>query len=218
MTPRRIVVAFILLSVTGQLEAGDGVQLEAARSVFAVITRKGGFAAGLAHDHLVSASKFTVDLQFDEASPLETSMDFAVAAEDLAIDDPDLRDFWHPRLKELGILDELPGNLTEKDRRKIRGAMLGKRQLAAESHPTLRARIVLVQDSVPATEGSEFSYLVGLALTVRDTTVTEIVKARFENRSGTIKIEAYGTFRFTDFGIKPYSGYCQLERDCALEG
>ena len=132
-------------------------------------------------------------------------MDFSVYAEDLVVDDPDLRDLWYPRLKELGILDEPPGNLTEKDRRKIRGAMLGKRQLAAESHPTLRARIVLVQDSAPETGGSDFPYLVGLALTVRDTTVTETVKARFESRGGTIEIEAFGTFRFTDFGIKPYS-------------
>ena len=205
MGSKFVVGISVLLLVMGSLSAGEAVRIEPDGSVFAVITRKGGFAAGLAHNHLVAASNHTVDLRFDEASPLETSMEFSVASEDLVVNDPDLRRLWYPRLEELGILDEPFGELSEKNRAKIRKAMLGKKQLAAETHPTIRARIVGVRDSATAAEGSDFPYEIDLAFTVRDVTVTETLPARYENLDGTTKIEAFGTFRFTDFGIKPYS-------------
>ncbi len=205
MGSKFVVGVSVLLLVMGPLSAGEAVRIEPDDSVFAVITRKGGFAAGLAHNHLVATSSYTVDLQLDEASPLETSMEFSVASKHLVVDDPDLRRLWYPRLEELGLLDEPFGELSEKNRAKIRKAMLGKKQLAAETHPTIRARIVGVRDSATAAEGSDFPYEIDLAFTVRDVTVTETLSARYENLDGTTKIEAFGTFRFTDFGIKPYS-------------
>jgi len=173
-------------------------------SIFAVITHKAGFAAGLAHDHLVSADPQAVSLQFDAAAPTRTTMEFVVAAEELTVDDPELRGRWSPRLMELEILEESLGELPEKDRGKIRKAMLGTKQLAAEKFPKIEARIIGV-GAAAEPEGDFFEYQVNLALTVHGKTVTRSVSAGFSVSDGRVTIEAFGSFRFTDFEIKPYS-------------
>jgi len=204
-SPGFILAAFLMLAVTGLPPTADSTSVTADASIFGVITHKGGFAAVLAHDHLVVAGDYDLDLRFDETSPLATSLELTVAADELVVDDPDLRRLWYPRIEELSILDRPFGELSKKNRAKIRKAMLGDRQLAAGRYPTIRARFQDVKSRATASEERDFPYVVDLSLSLRDTTVTAPCVARYEIRDGTIRLEAYGTFRFTDFGIKPYS-------------
>ena len=197
-----------VLALVLSLAVGDD-QVRSSRivteeSVLAVVTHKGGIAAGLAHDHLVTAGEPILDLDFDANSPTGISMELKIEASDLIVDDPESRRRWSPRLTELGILEEALGEIPEKQRKKIRQSMLGQRQLAADEFPTILARIVDVR-TTDGTGSSFFTFGVNLALTVRGQTVTRSVSAGYTVAGDRVTIEAFGSFRFTDFGIKPYS-------------
>jgi hypothetical protein len=116
-----------------------------------------------------------------------------------------MRRTWHPRFVELGILDRPLDELSDDTREKIRRTMLSERQLDAEAFPTISARIAAITQERTTMGPVDFPYLVALELTVRGTAVTRPLAARYENRDGTIRIEGVGTYRFSDFGIRPYS-------------
>jgi hypothetical protein len=116
-----------------------------------------------------------------------------------------MRRTWHPRFVELGILDRPLGELSDDTREKIRRTMLSERQLGAEAFPTISARIAGITEERTTLGAVVFPYLIALELTVRGTAVTRPLAARYEMTDGTIQVEGVGTYRFSDFGIRPYS-------------
>jgi hypothetical protein len=192
------------------LLAGRGAYAEeyrilAEQSVFAVVTHKGGFASGMAHNHFIAASNYAVRLDFDETDPLATKLEVRFAAEDLVVDSPEQRQRWYPRLEALGILDKSFGELSDKDRENIRKTMLSEKQLDATAFPEISARIVSVAMEGAELGGVELSHRVTLALSTHGQSVEKPLMARYELVDRTLRIEAVGVFRFRDFGIKPYS-------------
>ncbi len=193
-----------LLSLAAPGFSGE-VETDASRTVFAVVTHKGGLAAGQAHNHLVVASAERAQLTFDPETPLEATFELEVATTDLVVDDRETQEFWYPRLEKLGILDEPFSDVSDKDRAKIREAMLSKKQLDSGAFPKIRARIVEISENASAAGGIDFPFTVSLALEVHGKNVEKPVAARYELADDTLRIEAFGTFQFTDFDIKPYS-------------
>ena len=110
-------------------------------SLFAVITHKGGFAAGKAHNHLIVAEEFRASLTLDAGAPEQATFTLTVPADRLAVDRSDLRQRWYPRLETLGLLQEPFGALKDKHRSKIRNTMLGPKQLDVGNHPTITVRL-----------------------------------------------------------------------------
>lgn len=168
-------------------------------SLVAVVTHKEGLASGLAHEHLIVAPIEAIDLRFDPSEP-ETAavgMDFEVM--DLEVDDPERQQLWQQVLIETGVLAEPFADLSPKDRRKIRQSMLGPKQLDAEAHPTIRADVDRVRS-----DGGEAS--ARLVFEVRGQSVERVVS--FDAPlvdEGTLRITLTERFRFSDFGIRPYS-------------
>ena len=128
-------------------------------SLLAVVTHKGGFAAGLAHDHLVAATVYSVRLEFEPDSPANADFELAAEVDGLVAGLPELNDKWYPRLEELGILSEPFREVSEKDRQKIRSAMLGKKQLDAAGFPSIAARVVRVEEEASRLGEVTFSHL-----------------------------------------------------------
>ena len=122
-------------------------------------------------------------------------------AASLVIDDPELQARWQDRIIELGILDERFGEISEKDRGKIRKSMVSKKQVDADRHPRLRAEIV----SVAARDDDTHPYTIELKVEIVGQSVTQGMVGRFELVDGRLRVEAFGELRFTDFGIEPYS-------------
>ena len=178
-------------------------------SVFAVVTEKAGFAARLAHNHLIVASDYNVALDFDPDRPSATAFEFEARVAGLLVDSDEERIEWESAIRALDLVSEL-GTPGEDDRRKIREEMLADGQLDAEEHPTLSARLVAVREEISAFGSVEFSHVAEVEVQIRGQSVVKDVSARFqideadENR---VNIEVVGQFMFEEFGIEPYSAF-----------
>ena len=178
------------------------------QSVFAIVTHKGGFASGLAHNHLVAASAYKARLVSTQDAPAETTFEIELAAKDLVVDDGAIQKTWYPRIELLKIVDEPFADVPAKDRAKIREAMLGKKQLDIAAHPTMRARLEGLVAATSKVGGKEMAWKGELAFEVHGKTVKKTVTATLvweEGDETVLHIEAVGTFLFSDFGIKPFS-------------
>jgi hypothetical protein len=175
------------------------------QSVFAVVTHRGGFAGGLAHNHFIVALNYEAHLRFDAEKSLTTEFDIRFAADELIVDDAELRRRWYPRLEALGILDDRFRDIPDDDRQKIRRTMLSEKQLDATAFPEISARTVDIA-AKPAKKGDvELPYRVTLRLEAHGQSVEAPVAATYELVGDALRIEAVGSFHFSAFGIKPYS-------------
>ena len=178
-------------------------QVDATQSIFAVLTRKAGMAAGLAHDHLVTAPRAAMTLSFDPANPEATRATLQAEVATLEFDPPAARSRLVARLAELGIgPKELPP-VSASDRNKVRDSGLGKSQLDAAGHATLSAELVGLERA--AKPNGTFEWTAKLRLTLKGKSVERPLAARFESADGKVTAEAFGDFKFSDFGIEPYS-------------
>jgi len=206
MRLRTSAIVLSLLAVPPWVSAAE-LRVRPEESVLAVVTHKAGFASGLAHNHLVVASGYAVEFALDPGSPAATRFELRARAEDLVVDDPKMQEEWFPRIRELGILDEPFGDVSENDRAKIRDSMLGRKQLDAEAFPELSASLISVRELTPAPVENAFPHRVTVALEVHGRRVEREMAARYAREGGNVSVEAFGLFRFSDLGIKPFSAF-----------
>lgn len=184
---------------------GETLQVLDDVSVFAVVTHKAGLAAGLAHNHLVTARGYEVSLTLSADAPETAAFEIEVDVTDLSVDEPSLQAAWYPRLELAGILDEPFEEISEKNRGKIRRSMLGAKQLDAASHPRIRARLANLEPHDEKLGALETSWRGTLALEVHGRTVEKPVLASIRWEEGVAHLEAVAAFSFSDFGIQPFS-------------
>ena len=67
--------------------------------------------------------------------------------------------------------------------------------------------VTAVEEEATTHGGVAFPYAATLELEVRGKKVAKPVAARYQLADGTLTVEAVGAFRFTDFGIEPYSAF-----------
>jgi hypothetical protein len=194
-----------LLPLAGARAAELGVVRE--HTVFAVVTHKAGFASKRAHDHFIAARGYEARLAGEAGSLEGAAFEIELAAEDLVVDSPDLEKAWYPRLEALGILAEPFGELTEKDRAKIRASMLGKKQLDAAQFPAIKARLAGLTEKKSTLGSEELRYEVTMSLEVHGRKATRPLAANVAWEGDTLRVEAAGVFNFTDFGIEPFSAF-----------
>ncbi len=177
-----------------------------AESVFAVVTQKEGFAARLAHNHLVVARDYTAFLDLDPSRPTEAIFELETATADLVVDDPSERSRWEERVVVLGLVSEL-GAPGAGDRRKIRETMLASGQMDAQRFPEIHARLLRVAPA-PMTVGNVlFGYSAEVEIVIHGRTVRREVPVRFDLDGRVLAVEAVGSFTFEEFGIEPYSAF-----------
>lgn len=204
---KRLLPILVLTAAAAGAQAPPGEELRVVEdeSVFAVVTHKGGFAAGLAHNHLIAASGYAVQLSCTPEAPQTASFTIELDAEGLVVDDPALQEAWYPRLELAGLLDEPFKEVSDKDRGKIRESMLSKKQLDAESHPKIRASLTGLVPEDSEVGGLKTSWRGDLSFEVLGKTVTKPVAAAVAWNDGRLEVEAVAAFAFSDFGIKPFS-------------
>lgn len=207
--PAGLLLAGLLLAAT-TLAAGAAAaaewRLDPARSVFAVLTHKAGFAARLAHDHVVVAVGAKTALDFDPERPQATRFSATANVLALEVDAPASRAGMAPRFAELGALATGLPPVDPDDRVKVRAAMLGRGQLDAADFPELAGELVALAPRAGAAAGSATAEGdAQIRLTVRGRTVAKTVRARWRVEGGVLTAEALGEFTFTEFGITPYS-------------
>jgi polyisoprenoid-binding protein YceI len=188
-------------------------EIDAQRSIFAVVTRKAGIASRFAHDHLVAASRYEATLSFDDAHPEATRFRLEVVADALEADRRDLARSRSPRLLELGILDEPLPEVSAKDQRKIREAMLSDGQLDAARHPRIVAEVTRIRRQPSPMGKHTFAWSATVRLEAHGRRVERELAADASSRGDSLEIEAAGSFAFTDFGIEPYSAFLGTVRN-----
>ncbi len=203
MSARRCSLLVIACSFVS-LFAGD-FQLDPKPSIFAVVTQKAGFAAGLAHNHFIAADPVNLTISC-EADPLSSlKLAFSTKVEDLQVDDTTRTQTWTPRVQALAFLEGEFGEVPEKDRNKIRKSMLGKKQLKSDQHPEITAKLVGIKEKASSQGSVAFSHELEMEITITGKTQRKAVAANVALNNDRLQIEAFCALTFSEFGIKPYS-------------
>jgi hypothetical protein len=195
----------VLLLIAAPDVRAERFTADPSRSVLAIVTHKAGIAKRFAHDHFITADEYSLTVDFDEGSPLQARAALELRADRLVVDGDVLRRHWYPRLAELGLLEEPFGEIDSEDRDKIRTAMLSGKQLDAEHHPWIRARVLDLRERPGTVGDTTFAYQGTLELEIHGTKVRRPVALRHEIDDSEVTVEGVATFRFSQFGIKPYS-------------
>lgn len=190
-------------------QAGDTLRIIEEETTVAVVVRTRGVAARFAPDHFIHAGDYRATLVLDPEAPERGSFQARVATAALVADDPESRQAFGTRLRELGILDDPYDDMSEGDRQDVRSSMLAEDQLNVDDHPWIEVEAA----GIHASDDPDFPWEITGALTVRDTRVEAPVQGRMVSEAGRIRIEAFGRFRFTDFGIRPYSAFLGAVRN-----
>lgn len=208
MQPLRIsIVLSALLAVAGPA-AAEGWRIDPQETVFAVLTHRAGFASGLAHDHLVVARGAEVEFALDPERPEAARLALVARADALEVDAADSRARWGARLAELGALPDGPlAPVPEKDRPKVREAMLGRSQLDAGRHPEIRAELVALERRQGGNLRTALGWTARVRLTVGGKSVERDLALRWSLDGDRVTAEGLGEARFTDLGIEPYSAF-----------
>jgi polyisoprenoid-binding protein YceI len=159
-----------------------------ARSRIVVHVLKKGLFSGMAHDHHFVPGDWNAKLSFDAAHPAETRVEVIIAAASLRDEQPDL---------------------SPEDRQKVNGQAAGGDVLDAAHHPEIRfsaQRLELRAPAGAAASGEVQGVFSGtLSLHGRAHAVSVPVRA-VEERGGW-RARGTATFKQSDFGIEPYSGF-----------
>jgi polyisoprenoid-binding protein YceI len=191
----------------------DTYTIAPSESVFAVVTHKAGIASALAHDHFVYPETYTTELSADPAHPDQAHFKLQFATTALVNDDPTAKEKWYPHVKAAGILDAPFKKVCERDRKTIREHMLDESQLDAEHYPTISAELKGIREQGSTHGDNTYAYEATVALTVHGKTVEHAFAANIKPNGDTVRVEAVGSFNFTDFGIAPYSAFLGAVRN-----
>lgn len=206
--PGPLFAALLLAAVLPVAPAAtEELEVDREASVLAVVTGKAGLASGLVHQHLVVGRGYSARLDHDPAVPEATRFELEVRTAELTVDEQALWEAWHPRLAELSPPIKSVTRLGPKKRAKVRRSMLATGQLDVENHPAIRAEVMSIRKAEGGENGEldPADYIVELALTIKGETVTRPMAATYSWTGERLSVECAGTFRFTDFGIEPYS-------------
>ncbi|GMV94265.1 MAG: hypothetical protein AMXMBFR82_40430 [Candidatus Hydrogenedentota bacterium] len=181
--------------------------VDPAESVFAVITHKAGVASRLAHNHLIAPRTYSCEIgnAQDSIKSLNFTMSFPV--KELAADLPESQKKWYPAVKALAILDTPFSEIDESDRTTIEEHMLAEGQLDAEQFPEIKVELVSIESAQSIHGEKTFNHAATIRFTVHGKTVERAMPANIELTEDTLRVEAIGQFRFTEFGIEPYSAF-----------
>jgi polyisoprenoid-binding protein YceI len=149
------------------------------RSKIEIQVAKDGFLKAFGHDHLVAASKYSGEIQFETEKAERASVEFVVETASLKVIDP---------------------GESEKDRNEVQATMLGEQVLDATKYPQIKF------SSTSVKAGSSVSQLVVEGtLALHGTPKPLTVPVRFQvSGDGTLVADAEVSLLQSDFGITPY--------------
>jgi polyisoprenoid-binding protein YceI len=173
------VCAAFLLPGRASPAARTAYSIDAQASKIEIQVARDGFLKAFGHDHLVSAVKYSGEIQFDTAKVEGSSVEFTVETASLKVMDP---------------------GESEKDRNEVQATMLGEQVLDAARYPQIKF------SSTSVKAGSSASQLtVDGTLTLHGVTKPCPVPVRIQvANDGTMTADAEIFLLQSDFGIAPY--------------
>jgi len=174
------------------------------QNAFLLVTHRGGIAKGLAHNHVVFAKKAEIALTTPGVVE-QGKFQAKILADDLDLDSTNVTNKWFPKLKSAEILDEMPGEVSESDRTKIRKDMLGPDQLDSAKFAEITAEVLGLTPMAQNVGKFAATHNAEVKVTIRNQSVVRVIPARVVMTGDTLNVEAFGAYKFTEFGIKPVS-------------
>lgn len=207
------------LKWTESSATGAGAAPGPTASTFAVITRKGGVASALAHNHFIYAKGYSMQVEPGDGPTQPRSARVVFDVEGLVIDDPAVIEAAGRRLQELGIAHAQFSALSDSDRKNIREHMLAEGQLWAEKFPRIeviatgfRSREAKI-GALDANAEADFEFRIRgqsvkkvVPLMIKSSASAKGSGQSQSSASGHVTVEGLVAARFTEFGFKPYSG------------
>jgi polyisoprenoid-binding protein YceI len=170
--------------------AGSAVyRVDPAASDVRIYVYRGGRAARLGHNHVLSAPAFEGHASFDGEAASTTQFDLRFVFDNLAIDDPAL-------LEATG--GSFAGARSDTDIAGTRRNMLGERVLDAATHPQLHIRSLAVEGDWPM-------LVARVAVDWRGFSRAYDVLLQVERDDDSLRARGELVLRQTDFGITPLS-------------
>lgn len=163
--------------------------VDSARSRVLILVFRGGRAAKLGHNHVVSAPKFDGFVHLPSEDLSTARFDVRVPVAELTVDDPKLRE---------AIGGAFSGARSAEDIEGTRRNMLGSSGLDAAQHPFVQLKSAAVAGDWPA-------LVADVDVTVRGVTRRKAVLLRVERSTVGLKVQGSLVLRQSDFGITPFA-------------
>jgi polyisoprenoid-binding protein YceI len=156
--------------------------IDSQQSKIEIQVAKDGFLKAFGHDHLVSATRYSGEIQFDSDKMENSLVTFALDTASLKVIDP---------------------GESEKDRAEVQETMLGKDVLDAAQYPQIKFASSTLK-SKPG-NGGAFDLQVEGTLTLHGTSKPITVPVRLQvEPDGKLTADAEVSLLQSDFGIMPY--------------
>jgi polyisoprenoid-binding protein YceI len=186
----RMRTSLLLLSLLATPSLAAGWALDLANTELVVKVWKTGAAAGLAHDHVIRATRVSGSARLDEAAnPRFLNVSLSVEVAGLVPDEPDVR-------QRYGVAGAA---VPDSDRQKVKEHMLSDEQLDATRYPT----ISFTSKQVSSSPDGALECLGDL--TVHGVKKEVLFPVTMKVSEQKVEGDAHVKFRTSDFGIKPYS-------------
>jgi polyisoprenoid-binding protein YceI len=206
-TGNTTLVTLILMWIVPQVAWAAPYTIDKSKSIFGMITHKGGYAAALAHNHLIFARDYEATLTFDPVNINDSRLTLSMPVSGLVNDEPAVSAAWSPRISALGILSEPLPTVSASDRSRIFKDMMSPDQLDPEHFPMINLVVSNLEKKESTVANEPFGYQITVALTVHGQTVEKVVPANIKVDGDTLQAESVGKFAFTEFGFAPYSAF-----------
>lgn len=187
--------------LTSLLLAQAGWSLDTGKSELVVKVWKTGAASGLAHDHVVRASKFEGTVSLEDPDRVETlALTIKLDVNALVPDEPEVR-------KRHNVPNPGPA---EADQKKVKENMLADDQLNAAKFPTIEfSTTKFFREESGALQCTGKLTLHGVTKEVVFPVTVKTDKAPGDDgaggRTSVMEGDARLRFKTSDFGVKPYS-------------
>ena len=184
------------------------------RSIFAVVTQKGGVASAFAHNHFIVARNYEINVQPGSSvlEPAKVTLQFD--AKNLEVDPFKIAEFAAPRLVNLGLSHAQFTDLSASDRKTIAENMLAEDQLNAAKYPVIEVEASNFRQKGGQIGTQESNYEADFVFKIRGSTVKKVVPLLISQREvqeggspvSLIQIEGLVSEKFQSFGFNAYSG------------
>jgi hypothetical protein len=182
-------------------------------SVFAVVTHPAGGLSALGHPHLIVADDYSEDLDVELGDLSATRFSMVVEVRELVVNPPSVLSAVVPRLKALGVLDDDMPVLSTSEREAMQSRITSPSQLNASAHPRIEMRLRALRREMVEVNGRDFPWLAEIEFTVRGVTVMREVPLNVFRSGKRVQAVALGAFRFSEFGMEPFSAALGLLRN-----
>lgn len=158
-------------------------KVDSAKSKIEIHVAKDGFLKAFGHDHLVTATQFSGDVQVNAAKMEDSAVSFTAESAALRVIDP---------------------GESEKDRSEVQANMLGAEVLDVARYPQIEFSSTAVK--VSSSAGGKFEVQVVGTLTLHGTQKPITLPAKVQIAGdGTFICDTEVSFLQSDFGITPYN-------------